>query len=148
MDKCDLWDIWSDICRGMMRHELTNKKTMTQTKTMTNIETLITFLILDNNNLSILCHPSYSWWLPLTINICRMVYTKYFRVLNEAPLQRYTCVWIHPGAKSGFGDGGYRSPYLSHAKRALYHLSYVPECVIQLFTLQSHSQRERNSMVA
>ena len=25
-----------------------------------------------------------------------------------------------------FGDGGYRSPYLSHAKRALYHLSYVP----------------------
>ena len=24
------------------------------------------------------------------------------------------------------GDGGYRSPYLSHAKRALYHLSYVP----------------------
>ena len=29
------------------------------------------------------------------------------------------------GEKS-FGDGGYRSPYLSHAKRALYHLSYVP----------------------
>ena len=27
-----------------------------------------------------------------------------------------------------FGDGGYRSPYLSHAKRALYHLSYVPSC--------------------
>ena len=26
------------------------------------------------------------------------------------------------------GDGGYRSPYLSHAKRALYHLSYVPQC--------------------
>eukprot|EP00955_Chlamydomonas_euryale_P048297 353930-Chlamydomonas_euryale.AAC.5 len=24
------------------------------------------------------------------------------------------------------GDGGHRSPYLSHAKRALYHLSYVP----------------------
>ena len=128
MDKCDLWGIWSDICRVMMRHELTNKKTMTQTKTMTNIETLITFLILDDNNLSILCHPSYSWWLPLTSNICRMVYTKYFRVLNEAPLQRYTCVWIHSGAKSGFGDGGYRSPYLSHAKRALYHLSYVPIC--------------------
>ena len=27
------------------------------------------------------------------------------------------------------GDGGYRSPYLSHAKRALYHLSYVPRTV-------------------
>ena len=28
------------------------------------------------------------------------------------------------GGKSG--DGGYRSPCLSHAKRALYHLSYIP----------------------
>ena len=25
-----------------------------------------------------------------------------------------------------FGDAGYRSRYLSHAKRALYHLSYIP----------------------
>jgi hypothetical protein len=24
------------------------------------------------------------------------------------------------------GGAGYRSPYLSHAKRALYHLSYTP----------------------
>ena len=24
------------------------------------------------------------------------------------------------------GDGGHRSHYLAHAKRALYHLSYVP----------------------
>ena len=30
------------------------------------------------------------------------------------------------GSEKIFGDGGYRSPYLSHAKRALYHLSYVP----------------------
>ena len=29
------------------------------------------------------------------------------------------------GAKCD-GDGGYRSPYLPHAKRALYHLSYIP----------------------
>ncbi|KAK4833211.1 hypothetical protein QYF36_000777 [Acer negundo] len=29
-------------------------------------------------------------------------------------------------AKSDYGDAGYRSPYLSHAKRALYHLSYIP----------------------
>ena len=25
-----------------------------------------------------------------------------------------------------FGDAGHRSPYLSHAKRALYHLRYIP----------------------
>jgi hypothetical protein len=25
-----------------------------------------------------------------------------------------------------FGEAGYRSQYLSHAKRALYHLSYIP----------------------
>ena len=31
--------------------------------------------------------------------------------------------------KKGQSDGevGHRSPYLSHAKRALYHLSYIPE---------------------
>ena len=28
--------------------------------------------------------------------------------------------------KNIIGDAGYRSPYLSHAKRALYHLSYIP----------------------
>ena len=28
--------------------------------------------------------------------------------------------------KKCFGDTGHRSPYLSHAKRALYHLSYLP----------------------
>jgi hypothetical protein len=33
--------------------------------------------------------------------------------------------WSENEEKS-FGDAGYRSPYLSHAKRALYHLSYVP----------------------
>ena len=30
------------------------------------------------------------------------------------------------GNISSFGDAGYRSPYLSHATRALYHLSYIP----------------------
>ena len=39
--------------------------------------------------------------------------------------------------KTFVGDGGYRSPYLSHAKRALYHLSYVP--------MLSHSLAERLS---
>ena len=28
--------------------------------------------------------------------------------------------------KKKFGDAGYRSRYLPHAKRALYHLSYTP----------------------
>jgi hypothetical protein len=28
------------------------------------------------------------------------------------------------------GDAGYRSPYLSHAKRALYHLSYIPPITV------------------
>jgi hypothetical protein len=28
--------------------------------------------------------------------------------------------------KNRNGDAGYRSPCLSHAKRALYHLSYIP----------------------
>ncbi|KAH9622307.1 hypothetical protein KSS87_011075 [Heliosperma pusillum] len=32
---------------------------------------------------------------------------------------------IHWATESN-GDAGYRSPYLSHAKRALYHLSYIP----------------------
>ena len=34
-----------------------------------------------------------------------------------------------------FGDAGYRSPYLSHAKRALYHLSYIP-CYISCVDLR------------
>ena len=29
-------------------------------------------------------------------------------------------------ASKKFGDAGHRSPYLSHAKQALYHLSYIP----------------------
>ena len=40
-------------------------------------------------------------------------------------MHEYLSIW--PKKKRNiFGDGGYRSPYLSHAKRALYHLSYVP----------------------
>ena len=30
------------------------------------------------------------------------------------------------------GDMGYRSPHLSHAKRALYHLSYIPLSGVQI----------------
>ena len=32
----------------------------------------------------------------------------------------------HLMSHSRFGDAGHRSPYLSHAKRSLYHLSYIP----------------------
>jgi hypothetical protein len=32
----------------------------------------------------------------------------------------------------GFGGAGYRSRYLSHAKRALYHLSYAPRYFMYL----------------
>jgi hypothetical protein len=48
------------------------------------------------------------------------------------------------------GDAGYRSPYLSHAKRALYHLSYVPwvsdsvgngECVAQMSRSRALGER-------
>ena len=32
----------------------------------------------------------------------------------------------HLMSGSTFGDAGHQSPYLSHAKRVLYHLSYIP----------------------
>jgi hypothetical protein len=38
------------------------------------------------------------------------------------------------------GDGGYRSPYLSHAKRALYHLSYVPNTLLMELKGLGHKQ--------
>ncbi|KAL6003438.1 hypothetical protein ACLOJK_023665 [Asimina triloba] len=35
------------------------------------------------------------------------------------------------------GEAGYRSPYLSHAKRALYHLSYIPlMTILQILNIQ------------
>ena len=39
---------------------------------------------------------------------------------------------IFKGLKKFYGGAGYRSRYLSHAKRALYHLSYAPslECIL------------------
>ena len=42
------------------------------------------------------------------------------------------------------GDGGYRSPYLSHAKRALYHLSYVPMCTPCLILIVLYSELQSN----
>ena len=37
-----------------------------------------------------------------------------------------SCSNNHFHLKKLFGDAGYRSRYLPHAKRALYHLSYTP----------------------
>lgn len=37
------------------------------------------------------------------------------------------------------GDGGHRSPCLTHAKRALYHLSYIPILEAQYFPIYFHS---------
>ena len=45
--------------------------------------------------------------------------------------------WSKP--RKCFGDAGHRSPYLSHAKRALYHLSYIP--VLLSFELASEQNQ-------
>ena len=42
--------------------------------------------------------------------------------------------------KKFIGDAGYRSPYLSHAKRALYHLSYIPNCYVLTHWRLKHLQ--------
>ena len=41
-----------------------------------------------------------------------------------------------PKIREAIGDAGYRSPYFSHAKRALYHLSYIPSNVLRLPVLK------------
>lgn len=42
------------------------------------------------------------------------------------------------------GEAGYRSQYLAHAKRALYHLSYIPITCIQTNTT-THTPRHTNT---
>ena len=37
--------------------------------------------------------------------------------------------------KLDIGGAGYRSRYLSHAKRALYHLSYAPQLLLKYFSV-------------
>ena len=62
--------------------------------------------------------------------------------------------------KSKVGAAGYRTPYLSHAKRALYHLSYSPDyhtseninyiydlkLLVNYFDIDS--DREENSLIS
>ena len=45
--------------------------------------------------------------------------------------------WELSNPQKCFGDAGHRSPYLSHAVRALYHLSYIPV----LFKLRASSEQ-------
>ena len=64
-----------------------------------------------------------SWYffvLPITTDLERSVRTK------RRSMRREEGLGSELRRKKSCGDGGYRSPYLSHAKRALYHLSYVP----------------------
>ena len=54
------------------------------------------------------------------------------RVITDGRRHSRETVGEQKEEKIFVGDGGYRSPYLSHAKRALYHLSYVPlRCSVQ-----------------
>ena len=49
--------------------------------------------------------------------------------------------------QKGAGDGGYRSPYLSHAKRALYHLSYAPSLEYILYVQHALAGRQQCKLV-
>ena len=46
-----------------------------------------------------------------------------------------------------FGGAGYRSRYLSHAKRALYHLSYAPSCEPHRILLRAMVQTHKTSLL-
>ena len=52
-----------------------------------------------------------------------------------------TCCW--QGGRKSIGGAGYRSPYLSHAKRALYHLSYAPSNGRTLYSMAGHETTPR-----
>ena len=45
-----------------------------------------------------------------------------------------------------FGDAGHRSPYLSHAKRALYHLSYIPVMISLRASFWTHFMKHQFSI--
>ena len=69
------------------------------------------------------------------------LYVSYFHTHPKTPSPKnfspaFPCPLIFSFKKSISGDEGYRSPCPSHAKRMLYHLSYIP---IQLFYLDFHN---------
>ena len=45
-----------------------------------------------------------------------------------------------------FGDAGHRSPYLSHAKRSLYHLSYIPVMISLRASFSTQFMKNRFSI--
>ena len=76
-----------------------------------------------------LCHFCY---VPLLFKLRAIFWTKsmiyQLSICNELSIPSHyqqTPNRIVEASKS-FGDAGHRSPYLSHAKQALYHLSYIP----------------------
>lgn len=57
-------------------------------------------------------------------------------------------IWQHcTKIKILVGDAGHRSPYLSHAKRALYHLSYIPFCIWEILSIIFDFQFKLNSLL-
>ena len=46
---------------------------------------------------------------------------------ESTPLTAWVRLLLQPYLQRENGDAGYRSLYLSHAERALYHLSYTPD---------------------
>ena len=76
-----------------------------------------------------LCHFCY---VPVLVKLWASFWTKsmiyQLSIWNELSIPSHcqqTPNRIVEASKS-FGDAGHRSPYLSHAKQALYHLSYIP----------------------
>ena len=54
------------------------------------------------------------------------------QILREYIYHSTICLSSRVNEKEKYGEAGYRSLYLSHAKRALYHLSYIPMYFISL----------------
>ena len=69
---------------------------------------------------------------PQDTNCCRRISFRFGRINEVASRDReavfilFFKITLRTGKIKKIGDAGYRSPYLSHAKRALYHLSYIP----------------------
>ena len=63
------------------------------------------------------------------------LYVSYFHTHPKTPSPKnfspaFPCPLIFSFKKSISGDEGYRSPCPSHAKRMLYHLSYIPSLLL------------------
>ena len=76
-----------------------------------------------------LCHFCY---VPVLVKLRASFWTKFmidqFSICNELSIPSHYQQTPHRivEASKSFGDAGHRSTHLSHAKQALYHLSYIP----------------------